>query len=84
MKAILTRYLGPTNTRGARIVASAEGVARLTVGYPHELDSEAAHAKAAEALANKYGWLQINSLKRGLVSGGLPNGDWAHCFVDRA
>lgn len=70
MKAIVTRYYGPTNTRGARIVASAHGVRSVSIGYPHELDSEDAHKLAAKTMCDKYAWQ-----KRGLVMGTLPNGD---------
>lgn len=70
MKAIETRYLGPTNTKGARIVASDGDGNRATIGYPHELSGEAVHRKAAEALCQKMGWpgkLAGGSTKRGYV-----------------
>jgi hypothetical protein len=56
MKAIETRYIGPTNTKGARIVAADSDGNRVTIGYPHELSGEAVHRKAAEALRDKMGW----------------------------
>ena len=50
MKAIITKYYGPTNPMGARIKATAEGVPALWLPYPYELSGEACHRKAAEAL----------------------------------
>lgn len=55
MTAILTHYVGPTNTRGARIVAESCGL-RKVVPYDHASDTEGAHAKAALALILGAGW----------------------------
>lgn len=54
-KAITTRYAGPTNTRGSRIIASAEKV-RVTMPYCHEYDDARNHLEAARMLAAKLGW----------------------------
>lgn len=54
MKSIATKFLPATNFRGSRIKASAEGVAPLTISYPH--DSSEPHATAARALAQRMGW----------------------------
>lgn len=54
-QAITTRYFGPTNHRGARIRATAQA-GSVTIPYDHELNPEGAHAKAALALADKWGW----------------------------
>lgn len=70
MKAISTRYHGPTNTRGSKITASDEDGNRVSIGYPHELSGEACHRKAAETLCAKMGWtgnLIGGSTKRGYV-----------------
>ncbi len=56
MKAIETRYVGPTNTRGSRIIASDGDGNRVTIGYPHELSGMAVHQSAAIALAHKMNW----------------------------
>jgi hypothetical protein len=77
MQAILTRYLGPTNTRGSRIKASC-AAGSITIGYPHELSGQAVYRKAAEALVAKLGWDEIASL----LGGCLPTGDY--CFVFNA
>jgi len=75
MKAIETKYLPCTNTKGSRIKAYAEGGNSITIGYPHE--SSHAHADAALALARKMGW------KGTLVSGGKADGRGeVFCFLD--
>lgn len=56
MKAITTKYVGPTDTKGARIIAREPDGQRCTIGYPHELNAENAHRSAAEALRDKCGW----------------------------
>ena len=51
--AIITRYYGATNTRGARIVARLAGAAkrpRVSIGYPYELNELGRHTAAALAL----------------------------------
>lgn len=53
--AIFTRYLGPTNTKGSRIKATARGVS-VTVPLDHSLDLVERHEKAARALLVKLGW----------------------------
>jgi hypothetical protein len=70
MKAIVTKYHGPTNFKGARITASDEDGNRVTISYPHELSGEDVHRKAAMALCDKMKWageLVGGSLKRGYV-----------------
>jgi hypothetical protein len=68
MKAIKTKYKGPTNYRGSRIIASDEDGNRITISYPYELSGEAVHRKAAEALCEKMGW------GRDLIAGSIKNG----------
>ena len=55
MQAIQTRYLPATDTRGSRIKAWAEA-GSITIPYPHELSGQAVYRKAAQALADKFGW----------------------------
>lgn len=78
MQAILTRFHGPTNTRGSRISARCDA-GKLSIDYPHELSGEACHRKAAEALRDKLGWDEGSYGK--LASGQLPTGDYAFVFV---
>ena len=78
-KAITTKYLPPTNVRGARIKAIAEGRAghpnTVTISYPHEYEAVKAHAEAAEALCRKMFW------SGNLVPGALYNGDYVWVFT---
>ena len=68
MKAIRTRYLGATNTRGSRIKADDGDGNTVTISYPHEFSGADVHAQAAIALCQKMGW-------RGMITaGGLDNG----------
>jgi hypothetical protein len=57
MKAIITKYLGPTNHRGSRIRVSAEDCKTITVSWSSELDSEDNHYAAAYEYACKMGWI---------------------------
>jgi hypothetical protein len=61
--AIVTKFIGASNHRPSRIKATtlgwiAEGQKRpsVTISYPHELNTHAAHLSAAKALINKLGW----------------------------
>lgn len=54
MKAITTAYRGPTNTQGARIVASDGDGNTVSVSYDHGAKNP--HADAAIALARKMNW----------------------------
>jgi hypothetical protein len=55
MQAIVTKYLPSTDTKGARIKATAEA-GSVTISYPHELSGQAVHRAAAQALADKFNW----------------------------
>ena len=77
MQAIQTRYLGPTNSRGARIKAWA-AAGSLTIPYPYELSGQACHRAAAEALREKLGWDECAYNE--LLGGQLANGDYAFVF----
>ena len=54
--AITTRYLGPTNFRGSRVVANAGDGRRLILEWESALNVEANHRHAAYALRDKLGW----------------------------
>lgn len=69
MQAILTKYHGPTNHRGARITARSASGLSATVPYAHELEPDQAHRKAADALCIKLGWHH-----EWLVAGSLMHG----------
>jgi hypothetical protein len=86
-QAIETRYYGPTNTRGSRIQAKAWG-GSISIPYPHELNTERAHAKAAMALCAKMGWAGLyvaggSPGERGNVYVSVPKAsDWGVPFCD--
>lgn len=71
-QAIITKYLGPTNTLGARIKATCAG-GSITRAYDYALDLDAQSHTAALALCRKLGWDAAR-----LHSGVLPNGDSVH------
>lgn len=72
MKAIQTKYLGPTTHRGARIKASDLDGNSITVSYDH--GSRNPHRDAAIALCNKMDW-------RGpMAQGSLGNGHEVFVF----
>ncbi len=80
MKAIITKYLPFTNTKPSRIKASAEGVKSITwtcnfLQGVAECKTSGEHKLAAHLFAASNQW------PTNLASGGLPNGEWAHCFV---
>ena len=68
MKAIVTKYHGPTNTRGARISADDGDGNRATISANGSMRPEDNHFRAAEALCLKMGWAGK------LVRGSLPTG----------
>lgn len=73
-QAIVTKYYGPTNTRGSRIKATSASGKSLTLPWAYELGVDENHAAAAVALAQKLGW------EGRFVMGGLADG--AQVFVD--
>jgi len=78
MKAIVTKYLSATNSRGSRIKASAEGVKSIIAPLDYELDDEVNHESVALKLCEKNGW------STELVGGALPNGKgYAFCFANQ-
>jgi hypothetical protein len=54
LQAIATRWLGPTNCKGARIKAIA-GAGSITRSYDHT-GADKERAEVAKELADKYGW----------------------------
>jgi len=55
LQAIVTKFIGPTNTKGARIRVSA-AAGRMFVNWDHALGVDGNHKAAAQALAAKFGW----------------------------
>ncbi|WP_059491413.1 hypothetical protein [Burkholderia ubonensis] len=85
MQAIVTKYLGPTDTRGARIKASCDA-GSVAIPFDHALGQEERHAAAAMALARKLGWTRDAGHLGRWVVGSLPQHgtpDYAFVFVAR-
>jgi hypothetical protein len=55
IRAITTKFHGPTNTRGSRVSAT-NGTERVTLHWNHGIDVPSNHTAAAEALARKLEW----------------------------
>ena len=49
-QAIVTKYIGPTTSRGSRVKAAAYA-GSITVPWDHALSPEGNHTEAAKALA---------------------------------
>jgi hypothetical protein len=60
-QSIETRYIGPTNHRGSRIIATIPGGHKLTRHWDYELSINANHYAAAEALRAKLDWPSIKA-----------------------
>lgn len=56
IQTITTKYLGPTNTKGGRIVAKAAGGRSLTRSWDFGCQPYDNHANVAEELANSLDW----------------------------
>jgi len=80
LQGIATKYIGPSNTKGSRIKATA-AAGSVTIGYDHRLNPEENHMAAAHALATNLGWIE-NLSARGfeLAQGGSPEGN-GYIFV---
>lgn len=81
MQAIVTKYIGPTNTKESRIKATC-AAGSITVGY-HSIDharhEQDRHQLVAAMLQKKLG--RDSEYYGRLESGQMPNGDYAHVFV---
>lgn len=86
MQAIVTKYLGPTNSKGSRVKATCEARPRgLSVGWDYgagnatgQSDIEANHNRAAVALIRSMGWLGT------WARGALPSGGYCYVSLARA
>ena len=75
MKAIKTKYLGPTDFRGGRMKASDGDGNSITEGYLHEYNPEQNHEIMADALCRKMGW-------KGTLKGGWFENEMYWVFQD--
>jgi len=69
--AIECRYLGATNTLGARIKATAGKECSITIPYSYELSGEDVYKKAARALIEKMNWQNDGDIKGGYTDAGM-------------
>ena len=60
-QSIETHYVGPTNHRGSRIIATTPSGHKLTHNWNYALNSEANYYTAAEALRAKLDWPSIKA-----------------------
>lgn len=83
MQAIETRYCGPTDYKGSRIIATSADGMRHVIPYPHELNSTDGHRKAATELCELMGWIGKAYPNRRLV--GAPNrrAGYSYVLVDK-
>ena len=68
--AIVTRYHGPTNSKGARVSARMMTARPVFIPYAYELSVRDCHAAAAAALMAREGW----PVGCPMAVGGLPDG----------
>lgn len=72
MKAIRTRFLPATNTKGSRIVAECEGGNKVIIARKYGMEIEDNEKLAVQTLMDKLNWpYDVNLMAHG---GGL-NGD---------
>jgi hypothetical protein len=86
-QAILTKYLSPTNSRGARIKASCER-GSITIPYPYEINwNSDTHIYAAKQLIQKFCMEDLeersipvdnNPWGFGFVTGQIADGSFVH------
>lgn len=74
-QAITTRYHGATNTKGARVSATA-AAGRIYLPFDYALNDIDNHFAAADRLQNLHGWDGI------LVGGRLSNQDCVWVLTD--
>ena len=75
MQAIVTKFLAPTNHKGARIKATA-AAGTVTINFDYEAGDFGSHLLAANALLKKLNWEQNGITIAG--SGMLPDGNYCH------
>jgi hypothetical protein len=76
MIAIQTKFIAPTNHRGARIKAWTSSGFSATISYPYASGNESSHFEAVKALVEKH---QLNWGLSGMTYGGVENG-YVFCF----
>jgi hypothetical protein len=75
-QAIVTKFLGPTDSRGSRIKCTAYAGSK-TYAWDYEFDEPTNHYVAAMTFAASLGWVKGKETLRG---GSLP-GDAGYAFI---
>lgn len=87
MQAIHTKYITQTGKLGSRIKATCDR-GSITISYPHDLHGDEVHREAVRQLVARF--IAEDSIRypasnnpwaRPFVTGGLPDGTYAHVFV---
>jgi hypothetical protein len=76
MQAINTKYIGPTNTKGARILVKAQA-GKMFVSWDYALNADENHVQAAYKFMNKMDW------PNKIVSGGAWDHSEYHVMLPR-
>ena len=80
---ITTKYLGPTNTLGSRVVArSVKG--NRTIPYDPALSERANHHAVAIELAYMNDWVTFGEVATAQLEGGLLPSEDGYAFLVRA
>lgn len=74
---VTTKYLGPTNTKGARIMAKCYGIGKVVVDYDYSVNLWERHVNAALALIAKGG---IVGSEKDIVSAALLEAGYSLVF----
>jgi hypothetical protein len=77
MIAIQTKFLAPTNNRGARIKAFTSSGFNVTISYPYASGEAASHFDAVKELVKKY---KLDWNIEEMTYGGTETG-YAFCFA---
>lgn len=80
MKAIHTKYIAASHTKGSRIKAYTTDGLTATISYPHEYSYERCHFEAVKALVQKHklAW-DISDMRHGDSADGKG---YTFCFGD--
>ena len=71
MKAITTKFHGPSNVKGRRYSATDSDGNRVILSTDFALDSEGNHDRAALALCQKMGWTKHKLIRVGTKNGNV-------------
>ena len=78
MQVIKTKYFGPTNVKGSRIIAACDA-GRITMSYNYAANIGDSHREACEALRDKLGWTVENNYSP-MVGGQSSDGAYYWVF----